>query len=227
MTLSVSIMAHPQRARFVEELQEQLPDATVVWDQKNDRWDTGRRSLLAFDPGATHHVVVQDDAIPCKDFLAGVERITQLVPNNPISLYTGRTRPFGQQVQKAARTARAKRLKWIVLDGLFWGVGVVLPVPLLQEMVRFHDTANVQIKNYDSKMSFYFIQKGITTYYTQPSLVNHRDLADGNPSLVPGRFAAGRVAHNFIGDESPLDVNWETRALYMAQGGRLSVKELP
>src|ERR1043166_7372284 len=47
--VSIAIMAHPQRAPFVQELLERL-DVTpeVVWDRENNSWETGRRSLLAF-----------------------------------------------------------------------------------------------------------------------------------------------------------------------------------
>lgn len=227
MSVSVAIMAHPRRAHFVDEMREKLPNAQVVWDRVGDRWETGRRAVLAFDPDASHHVVVQDDGLVCEDLVAGVEHLTTFVPDNPISLYTGKTRPFGQQVQRAVRKAKLRRLRWLKLDGLFWGVGVVLPVAVLQEMIRFHDLANVHLANYDSKMSYYFREIGLPVYYTQPSLVDHRDLADGNPSLVPGRWAKGRVAHEFIGEASPLDVDWNTGVMYLRQDGTTYTERLP
>jgi hypothetical protein len=230
MSVSVAIMAHPKRAHFVTELQNQLPEAEVVWDRENSRWETGRRSLLAFDPDASHHVVVQDDGVLCRNFMAGVERLTERVPDSPISLYTGRTRPFGKPVREAVQRTKMKRLSWLVLDELYWGVGVVLPVPLIQDMIAWHDIANIQIPNYDSKMSWYFRHVGVRTYYPQPSLIDHRDVSE-NPSLVPGRFARGRVAHRFLGDRDPGDVNWDTRLLYLRGDGRMFVRsfgdELP
>jgi hypothetical protein len=71
----------------------------------------------------------------------------------------------------------------------------------------------LNIPNYDRRMSRFFeLQKGISVWYTWPSLVDH---ADG-PSLVKGRVGTdrararhARVAHTFIGeDASALDVNW-------------------
>ena len=56
--------------------------------------------------------------------------------------------------------------------------------------------------------------------------MDHRDLADGNPSLVPGRFARGRVAHSFIGDASPLEVDWNTPAIYLNDDGTTEVAPL-
>src|SRR5688572_1740995 len=107
-------MAHKKRAHFVEQLQEQLPEAIVVWDRKGDRWDTGNRALCAYDPKAEAHIVIQDDSVVCPDFMAGVARLRKYVPDNPISLYTGRTRPFGQKVREAVLETRKRRLKWMV-----------------------------------------------------------------------------------------------------------------
>lgn len=218
-------MAHPKRARFVKGLKRELPGARVVWDEgDNDRWSTGRRALLAFDPAATHHLVIQDDAIPSRNLLDSVCAITERVSNNPISLYTGKTRPFDHEVQRAVRLARARRLSWLVIDELFWGVGVVIPVPIVQEMISFHDRANIKIANYDSKMSFFFKHEGVRVYYTLPSLVDHR-CGPENPSLVPGRTAQNRVARWFL--EDPSKVNWDTKVVYMTPPGKIRMEDLP
>lgn len=61
VALSVAVMAHPARAAFVDELTGLLDrPAKVVWDERQDRWDTGRRAMLAYDPACTHHLVVLD-----------------------------------------------------------------------------------------------------------------------------------------------------------------------
>jgi hypothetical protein len=48
VTLSVVFMAHPSREAQVAEIQSRLdrPDIPIVWDERNNRWDTGRRSML-------------------------------------------------------------------------------------------------------------------------------------------------------------------------------------
>ena len=69
ITLSVSMMAHPKRAAQVEGILAQLDrkDVEVVWDERENRWDTGRRSMLAYDPRCSHHAVIQDDVLVCRD----------------------------------------------------------------------------------------------------------------------------------------------------------------
>lgn len=208
--LSVAIMAHRKRERYMPYLLSKLQiDADrIVWDQKNDRWDTGRRSQLAFDPEATHHVVVQDDALLCNDFKEGLVNAIRSKPDNPISLYTGKVRPLGPFVQRMVNEADKLGRTWIRMDGPLWGVAVCTPVKYIESMVTYCDKL-VGIANYDMRMTKYFQSRSLKCYYTIPSLVSHR-VGKDDPSLVPGRGSGdSRVAHRFIGeDASALDVKW-------------------
>lgn len=203
--LSATIMAHPRRQRFVGELIGRLDGpASVTWDRLNDRWETGRRSLLAVDPEATHHLVLQDDAVICRDLLAGAARAVREHPDTPISLYLGRQRPHGAKFVKIVAAAKAAGERWVVFPELCWGVALIVPRPLIDPIVSFGD-AHPRIANYDKRISHFLESERIMTWYTVPSLVDHRAGAE-NPSLIPGRTGANRVAHWFIGaDASPLN----------------------
>jgi hypothetical protein len=198
-------MCHPARRAFVDELREQLPEAEVVWDSENDRWETGARSLLAFDPAASHHLVVQDDAVICPDLLAGVEQLVQFSGEHPVSLYTGKVRPHQYTVTPAVRTARRAGIPWLEFPGPWWGVGLVIPTAHIPELVRWGNTCS-RIPNYDRRIERWYENRGVRCWYTMPSLVDHRGV-DENPSLVSGR-TGDRHAHWFIGAESPLEVDW-------------------
>lgn len=208
--LSVAIMAHPKRQRYMPYLLRKLgaTQDRIVMDRENNRWDTGRRSQLHFDPDATHHVVVQDDAIVCEDFIEGLTNAIKSKPSHPISLYTGKVRPLGPFVDRMVRQAHNLGRTWIRMDGPLWGVAVCAPVHLIEDMVAACDKM-VNTPNYDMRMVKYYQSKGIKCYYTIPSLVSHRVGAD-DPSLVPGRGSgSGRVAHSFIGeDESAAKIKW-------------------
>lgn len=218
LKLSAVIMAHPKRERFMPYLQQRLGNVPIVWDQINNRWDTGRRSMLAFDPDATHHIVVQDDALLCKDFLAGVRQAIKAVPDNPISFYIGKVRPNHLYVQHMVEKAEFNQSTWIAMDGPWWGVAIVIPTKYIPEMIEWCDT-QVNIPNYDKRMSRYFLRKKIDCFYSVPSLVSHRVGMD-NPSLVPGRGnGAGRVSYHFIGEnESALSVEWTSKAVVPGVG---------
>jgi len=212
--LSSAIMAHPARAAFVDELRAgELAGVPVVWDERSDRWDTGRRSMLAFDPAATWHVVVQDDAIVCRDFLAGVElALGACEPSGPVAFYTGRVRPARVFVEGMVCAADELGRRWLEFEGPWWGVAVAVPTAMIPAMVEWGDR-NTKIPNYDRRMAAHFDLIGATCRYSHPSLVDHR-VGGENPSLVPGRGnAPSRTAFRFIGDESPLSIDWNTPAV--------------
>lgn len=203
--LSVALMAHPSRAAFVDELQTQLPEAELVLDQRNDRWDTGSRSLLAHDPAASHHLVIQDDAVICRDLVKGAERAAQAAGERPVALYTGKVRPHQKTINPAVRRARKMGIPWIATRGPLWGVGIIVPAAHIPELVEWGND-HPKIANYDRRIEAFYTEKGIDCWYTVPSLLDHRPVHE-NPSLIEGR-TGNRTAHWFIGDDSPLDIDW-------------------
>lgn len=212
VSLSVAVMAHPSRRRFVKELQRDgLAGVPVVWDKHNDRWDTGRRSMLRYDAGCEWHLVVQDDAVLAPDFIPGIEAALAAVPSgHPVAFYTGRVRPSAQFVERLVVTATHLGRSWLEFNGPWWGVAVAVPTAAIPDMIDWGDQ-NTQIANYDKRMARYFALQGVSCWYSLPSLVDHR--VEGNPSLVPGRGnTPSRTAFRFIGDQSPLDVDWNTPA---------------
>jgi hypothetical protein len=122
--VSVAIAAHPKRAQQAHALAAQLDrDASIVWDQGNNEWATHERAWAAHDPSATHHLVLQDDAVVCRDLIGGVERALAAVPaTSPhevaMSLYLGDHRayrgpdPRHHAVAQAAALAREGRVSW-------------------------------------------------------------------------------------------------------------------
>jgi hypothetical protein len=213
--LSVAIMAHPSREKWVPLLEEQLDNAKVIWDEKQDRWDTGSRAMLAYDKNATHHLVVQDDAVLPPDFLAGVEKMLEYVPpENPVGLYYGRYRPKHYKTRVLFTQAQRMNASFIVHSGPWWGVGVVVPTMHIEEMVAWgHE--HPDIPNYDRRMTRWFDSQAIDCWYTMPCLIEHRHGVE-NPSLVAGRTALNRKAWQFVGDignGSALQVDWEGPAV--------------
>lgn len=204
VNLSATIMAHPARQRFVGELIGALDGpVSITWDRQNDRWETGRRSLLAVDPDATHHLVLQDDSVICRDLLASAARAAAEHPDTPISLYLGRQRPHGAKFITIVAAAKAKGQRWVLFPELCWGVAIIIPRNLVEPIVAYGDKLT-KIANYDKRISKYLERERIPVWYTLPSLVDHRAGAE-NPSLIPGRTGMNRVAHWFIGeDASPL-----------------------
>ncbi|WP_051854721.1 FkbM family methyltransferase [Streptomyces sp. NRRL B-1347] len=207
--LSAAIMAHPSRQHFVHQLEDDLDGpARVVWDRHNDRWDTGRRALLAHDPEATHHLVIQDDVQPCRDLLAGCTELLAHVPaGHPVALYMGRTRTAPRFSMGHVVEAAQRKAAFAAFEGPWWGQAVILPTSTVPAVVAFGDT-HPQITNYDHRIAWYFNSIRMACYYTMPSLVEHRTGPE-NPSLLDHGNGEGRRAAWRIGDgEAATGIDW-------------------
>jgi len=205
--ISTVVMAHPQRRHMVTELTGFLDRPThIVWDEHDDVIDTGRRCLQAHDPKASHHLIIQDDAVPCADLFAGVEKLISQRPETfvqPLSLYVGKVRPHTAQAVRNMTMARRERRSLMAMAGPLWGVCLVIPTDHLPALIGFYDRQG--LRGYDSRIGAYY--KGRQCLYTVPSLVEHRSVTE-NPSLFPGR-GGNRQAWWFHGrDRSALDIEW-------------------
>lgn len=206
--LSAQIMAHPKRADQVSELRSRLDGPVdVTWDTDNTVHDTGPRAMAAHHPAATHHLVIQDDAVVCRDLLAGVERMLAYVPAlTPVSLYVGRARPFPRSVEAAVAAAGDSSASFLTMPQLNWGVAVVMPVPLIRPLLEWYPASRA--KGYDARIGHWLLLNGVRCWYTWPSLVDHRD---GESLIGHGQR---RVAHTFVGATmSALELDWSGAVL--------------
>lgn len=215
--VSVAIMAHPARAPWVPMLADDLDrDPVVVWDRGwNDRHTTGLAALRSYDPQASHHLVLQDDAVVCRDLVAGVEHAMTVAGERLVSLYVGRLRPKRQIASEAATRAEEHGAAWIAMPGPWWGVGVVVPTSMIDALADWFERSDTP--NYDRRIEKWADSVGVDCWYTHPSLVDHRTV--GNQSLHRGRPSRGRAAHRFIGtDASALTVDWTAPVVTIDQG---------
>jgi hypothetical protein len=213
--LSASIMAHPERAGEVGNLLNALDrrSVTVAWDDEGpasgnaDRvWRTARKGWGLADPDADWHVLIQDDALPCADMLAGLERALAFVPQDAVVspyLGTGRTVPI--RWEALARAADAAAVPWVRSANLMWGVCIALPVALLPEMIDFADRrAGVPD---DMRVAGWAKKHGREVWYTWPSLVDHLTVR----SLTKHK-ARERVARRHH-QGSALEIEWSARSV--------------
>jgi hypothetical protein len=188
--ISVAIMAHPRRATLVDRLTSVI-EAEVVWDRKNDRRDTGRRAWLAHDPGATHHLVLQDDAIVSPNLLGALEG---LQTEQPVSLFYCRTGPAFLPISLIGRLADEGQYSGIDLGVLYSGVAVMLPTEDVPDMISY--TQRLPHKAYDIPIWRYYQYRGLDFRYTWPSLADHREMSESR-SIVSRHDHPGRVAWRY------------------------------
>lgn len=211
--LATVIMAHPSREGFVKELLDQLPVSTeVVWDQINDRWDTGRRTLLhgallARARGCSHVLLVQDDAVLCKEFFEAATAACGRTGEHPVSFYLGSlTNHNPALIRIGAMNALRNGIPWVQMAGPWWGVSFAVPVEHVHEIVKLGDKRS-DIPNFDTRVATWYREQDITCWYVIPSLVDHRGV-DENPSLIAGR-TADRHAKWYIGQGDPARLQWD------------------
>ncbi len=169
----------------------------------------GRRAWeLAASQNSEWSMVIQDDAIVCRDLIPGLEKI--LHPFNGrglISPYTGTGRPDQQNVHRMLSEIQNSGENWGYLRSLNWGVAIIVPTDTVQGMLDWCSADKNADKNYDHRIGMYYRDViGWRTWYTHPSLVDH----PGQGSIIGHDSPLhSRSAYNFIGeDASPLDSNW-------------------
>lgn len=187
--LSISVMAHPAREEAADILARQV-GARVTWDRCRDEWETGARALAAYDRFATHHIVLQDDAVPVPDFRQHAAAAIAEHPESLISFYLGKSRPphMQRRIIRATLTADEQSAAWVSSDRLLHGVGIAIPVADIDPLLEWCRIPNLP---YDDRIGAWYRMQRRPVLYTWPSLVDHADTEtlvkhlDGQPRDQP------------------------------------------
>lgn len=198
-----------ERRVMVQDLSRRIKDKdllvefTILKDyDKAGPWPVSRKAWkMAGRKGATHQLVLQDDVIPCRDFVKTLLKLVELKPDVPIGIYANR---------KVVETARTAGSSWALIPDGAWGQAVLLPVALAWDFLRWeraHVTAHGEFvkKHYDTRVAMWLLKTKRPMWATVPSLIEH---------IAPSRSLLGfshsrRVARWFAGaDKSGLDFDW-------------------
>ena len=195
--LSISVMAHPSRADRFTELSEklQIPMTQFSIDQKNNLIENSKASWRLHDPTADFHVVIQDDAIVCKNF---IKRATDFILRMEKERAAKQDVPYGYNFfikpeHSASKMAEFERQGFIEDMRNRGGVAICLPVDLIGEMLVHFD--NVGSRHDDERINNWVNKKRIKMIFPIPSLVDHDD---HRPSLAGNQINQGREAYKFI-----------------------------
>jgi hypothetical protein len=214
-------MAHPHRAGEVTDLCRLLDRPVAVnWDLEGpasgnaDRvWRTARGGWRMADPTADFHLLLQDDALPCRDLLAGLEAALEHVPPDAVvSPYLGNGKHVPRRWSDAAQVAQQRGASWLRADRVQWGVALILPVSAIEPMIEWADRRGGVPD--DMRVASWVERHRREVWYTWPSLVDHRAV----PSLTKHR-AADRRAHRWH-DGSALGIDWSGPVAYEPMAAR-------
>lgn len=206
------VMAHPVRAESAEKVSERV-GAPIVFDDEGPpstdterRWRTGIRALReVVSQGKEWSLVIQDDAIVCRDIVPALEvALEPLGGEGLVSCYTGSGRPDQSSVRRALSDARIRGECWMYTRSLNWGVALVVPTNTIEDAIEWASGPEGVGRPYDQRLGLYYRDVLNWRYWcTVPSLVDHPPTG----SLVGHEMV--RVAHNFIGEnKSALEVDW-------------------
>ena len=162
-------MAHPDRSEFIPYLLEKLgEDTPVVYDRKNDLWDTCRRAWQAHDRECTFGVVIQDDAIVCDNFRERAEEILAdtFCDDQVYSFYVGKL--LKDRVEKAKKAGIDHVLTRFIANE----VAICMRTKYIDRMIEWCDERNA--KN-DQEISRWARMAKLPIFYPIPGLINHRD----------------------------------------------------
>lgn len=198
--LSCSIMAHPDRAAKVDELQAALGrPMPVAWDDEGDPqadpervWRTARKAWELHNPNAQWHLLLQDDAIVAPDLLEATARGLDFVgPRAIVSLYIGTGRPVPWMWQKLGEKASEAAASWIVGPRVMWGVALAVRTESIPDMLTYADL-QYGVPD-DMRVGRWARRQKWQAWFPWPSLVNHPD----DESLIG--HGPGRQALKFVG----------------------------
>jgi len=213
--LSVVVQSCPARKDLAEALLSRLAGMSapgmdllgIAWDETpggGGPWGSGQRAWAM--ASGERHLVIQDDAIVCQDFLGAALMLSRLAPHAALTFCA-----FNGAVERA----RAAGKHWVRS-----GVGAYGQANLLkrEDALGFvpweagvPESERVRLKwnrSDDRRLSAYLKHLRVPILLPVPCLVQHDLVAPslmGRPPKV-GRYY--REARWFIGDQSPFSIDW-------------------
>jgi hypothetical protein len=164
--LSVSVMSHPSRAEFFPYLKEKLGDVPFSVDDGCGLIENCRRAWEMRDRTATHHVVVQDDALISDDFISRAEAFISKHDGMAFSFY------FGYRGNMIAEAKQGLKDGFSVRNRPHWGLAICLPMELIPPMLEYYDRQD--LPQDDRRIGDFLVSKGVKVAFPMPSLVDHR-----------------------------------------------------
>lgn len=211
MKLSVAIMHHPDRAAQAAAIQAACAPlaARVVADPDPlglpSPLRTAKKAWAAVDPGATHHLVLQDDVTLTDRFAEHVQRAVAAQPAAAIALYVNwHSTPNSYFVRRAVEAGAA----WAPLyDAFVPTLGLVLPAPQARALAGYLAGVPDDVRHDDRVIAEFCRLHGIPVLAAVPHLLEH-----GSFRSIAGNETDGeRHATVFLPGWSAEASYWDTR----------------
>ncbi|MFB8230347.1 hypothetical protein [Cellulosimicrobium sp. NPDC055967] len=210
--LSVVVMHHPARGDVSDLVAACAPlDVRVVEDPEPDGppspLRTAKRAWAAVAPGATHHLVLQDDVTPVPGFAELVLRAVRARDRHAVALYSNWNSPRNAYLVRAAAVAGQA---WAPLGHDEWvpTLGLVLPAEGALRLAAHLATLPDDERDDDEAVVTFCAREGYPVVATLPHLLEHGD----GPSLAGNDAHGARHATVPAGDAVDPDA-WDRPGL--------------
>jgi hypothetical protein len=209
VNLSVAVQHHPSRAHRLAPLTASLGcSAAVVSDPDPlggiNPWRSSRECWRRTPTNADWRLVVQDDALPCRDFYPGVLAALAAAPGPICAFYLGEN---PRQTARVMRTYASWGASWVPGQVGDWVpcVALAMHTALALDLARYE--SGTTVISDDEIIGRWAADRHHPWFSTIPSLVQHDD---DEPSIIGGHVyhPGARQAACWIGDYSALQVDW-------------------
>ncbi|HEU5474343.1 MAG TPA: hypothetical protein VFV67_27160 [Actinophytocola sp.] len=192
VVLSVVVMHHPSRHDRIPALLaacDPLPVRVVVDpDPGGPRSPlrTAKRAWAAIAPGATHHVVLQDDILPMAGFAEHLHQALAARPADGVTLSVQQTSPRNSY---AVRRAAVAGHPFAELSAVEWTPTLALALPMAhaEALARYLAGVPDSYVDDDHLVTSFCAERGIAVLATVPNLVEHADVVSLSPYGNEGR----------------------------------------
>lgn len=201
VTLTASVLAHPSRAEHARRLVDRAPDGSfsIVWDPEPEGPPTTLRTVLAawssIDPGATHHLIVQDDMVLSPWLIDRARQAADAMPEAALSFFSLWDSRNGGSVRLGALAGT----RWVAAASEYTPSTVLL---LPREVaVGYVDFASRRLGTWpdDILMHQYLREAGIASFVAVPNAAEHADIA----SIAGNGFRGPRRSSCLPAQEAP------------------------
>jgi hypothetical protein len=152
----------------------------------------GYRACLRDIPACSHLVIIQDDAVVCKNFAPALEQVAASNPGTPVSLWLS-SQPGGTAARARQAMMRGKRYIWFGWPRYIYLIAMLWPRRLACDFLQWSETDRDTLRHRadDGVVARWAQIMRQEFRATVPSLVEHPDIV---PSVKGGsqKAAAGQ-----------------------------------
>ncbi|GGF81177.1 hypothetical protein GCM10011402_37280 [Paracoccus acridae] len=162
------------------------------------------------DQSCDYHMVVQDDALVASDFYARLEQYLKEDNAPDVLCLFYRMKSKNTHAEFNSAGLNSWKEGGFFFDRLQFAVCVVIRTELIGDMLRYgNDLSEEKYANVDDlRFSAFFKKRGIKTFYTLPSLVDH----EGTIESTVREGGLGRIAAWFADGPNGLAAECERRS---------------